>query len=128
MLKLNYVGTGTRVLNFCVDTVIILILTTVLFKIYKWYVFYYHISYWNFGWFFFGVLFVYYTILEIVFARTPGKWFTQTKVVNKSGSKPSVIEIIIRSIVRLTIIDMFFIPFLDKPLHDYISKTDVVML
>jgi len=126
MMKLKYVGTGTRVLNFIIDTILVFIIAYIAFKIHKWYVFYYRISYFNFGWFFFASMFVYYTILESIFARTPGKWFTQSKVVNKQGFKPSFLSIIIRSLVRVTIIDMFFIPFLDKTLHDYLSKTEVV--
>jgi hypothetical protein len=29
-------------------------------------------------------------------------------------------------LVRITVLDMFFIPFLGVPLHDYLSKTTVV--
>ncbi|HXL54878.1 MAG TPA: RDD family protein, partial [Chitinophagaceae bacterium] len=61
-----------------------------------------------------------------LFSRTPGKWLSLSKVVNKKGKKTSFLQILLRSIVRLTIIDCFFIPFLDKPLHDYVSKTEVV--
>jgi uncharacterized RDD family membrane protein YckC len=87
---------------------------------------YYHVRYFNFGWFFFGVLFIYYTVFETAFARTPGKWFSFSKVVNIHKGRPSFGVILVRSMVRLIIIDLFFIPFLDKPLHDYLSKTEVV--
>ncbi|MCC6634836.1 MAG: RDD family protein, partial [Chitinophagaceae bacterium] len=83
-------------------------------------------TYLNFGWFFFGTMFFYYLLLETIFAKTPGKWLTQTKVVNLYGNKPSFLAITIRSITRITIIDIFFIPFLDKTLHDYLSKTNVI--
>ncbi|MBX2931876.1 MAG: RDD family protein [Chitinophagaceae bacterium] len=126
MMKLKYVGTGTRVLNFIIDTIIIFIIAYIAFKIHQWYVFYYKINFWNFGWFFFGTIFFYYAIVESIFAKTPGKWLSQSKVVNQQGFKPSFFAIIIRSLVRVTIIDMFFIPFLNKPLHDYLSKTEVV--
>jgi uncharacterized RDD family membrane protein YckC len=126
MQKLKYVGTGTRVLNFIIDIIFIFIIAYFAFKIHKWYVIYYKVNYWQFSWFFFGTIFFYYTILESIFARTPGKWLSQSKVVNHQGLKPSFIAIVIRSLVRVTIIDMFFIPFLDKTLHDYLSKTDVV--
>ncbi len=125
-MKLNCVGIGTRILNFLVDGLVILLLAYLFFKIHKWYVFYYKITYLNFGWFFFGTMFFYYLLLETIFAKTPGKWLTQTKVVNLYGNKPSFLAITIRSITRITIIDIFFIPFLDKTLHDYLSKTNVI--
>jgi uncharacterized RDD family membrane protein YckC len=89
-------------------------------------VIYYHKPYFRFGWFLALALFVYYLVLEGLFARTPGKWFSNTKVVNKKGRRPSFGSIFIRSLARLTVIDMFFIPFIDKTLHDYLSNTDVV--
>lgn len=125
-MKWNSVGIGTRILNFLVDGLVVLLLAYLLFKIHKWYVFYYHITYFNFGWFFFGTMFFYYFLLETLFAKTPGKWLTQTKVVNLNGSKPTFMAIAIRSLIRITILDIFFIPFLDKTLHDYLSKTVVV--
>jgi len=119
-------GIGTRVLSFVIDTLIIFLITFILFKVWRWYVMYYRFTPYNFWIFFAIVLVIYYTVLESIFARTPGKWFSYSKVVTKDGKKPSFPAILLRSIVRLTIIDMFFIPFLDKTLHDYISKTEVV--
>ena len=120
------VGDGTRVLNFLADTLLIFILAYFGFKIWNWYVLYWKYKPYNFGWFFFGILFIYYTFFEALFSRTPGKWLTYSKVVNAAGKKPALGWILIRSLVRLILIDMFFIPFLGKPLHDYLSKTDVV--
>ncbi|MBS4043977.1 MAG: RDD family protein [Chitinophagaceae bacterium] len=126
------VGIGTRILNFLVDTIVIFIISYALSKLNQWYAQQYKIAgvkfnyYYNFGTIFFFVLFVYYTIMEIIFARTCGKFLSYSKVVNKEGKRPNVFQVLIRSAVRLTIIDMFFIPFLDKTLHDYLSKTNVV--
>ncbi len=117
------VGDGTRALNFFIDTVIVFIIAFYSFKGWNWYVMYWGYRYYNFGWFFFGILFMYYTFFEGIFYRTPGKWFTYSKVVNSLGKRPAFGWILIRSLVRLTIIDMFFIPFLGKPLHDHLSKT-----
>lgn len=119
-------GIGTRVLNFVIDTFIIFLLAFLFFKIHQRYVYYYRVMYLNFGWFFFGTLFIFYFLFEFFFRKTPGKWFTQTRVVTKKGTVPTAKEIFIRSICRLIIIDMFFIPFLDAPLHDYVSKTTIV--
>ena len=123
---MNKVGIGTRILNFLVDTLVIFIITYIVFKIRNWYVMYYHVRFFNFGWFFLGVLFIYYSFFEIIFARTPGKWVSFSKVVDQQGHKPTAMAILLRSLTRLILIDMFFIPFLDKPLHDYLSKTEVV--
>ncbi len=123
---MNKVGIGTRVLNFLVDTFFIFLLSYAAYKGWTFYAFYYGIIYFPFYYFFFGVLFLYYLVFESIFERTPGKWLTFSKVVNKKGGKSSFIQIFLRSIVRLTIIDCFFIPFLEKTLHDYVSKTEVV--
>jgi len=126
------VGIGTRVLNFVIDTFIISIFTFIAHHGWEFYAYYYHVfflvssSLYALILFFSIILIIYYVFFETIFARTPGKWLSLSKVVNKKGTKPSFIQVIIRSIVRLTVIDCFFIPFLDKTLHDYLSKTDVV--
>ncbi len=123
---MNQSGIGIRILNFLVDTLLIFFISYIVSHIHNWYVIYYHVRYFNFGWFFFGTLFIYYTFFETIFSRTPGKWLSFSKVVNSNNERPSFMAICIRSLTRLTIIDLFFIPFLDQPLHDYISKTKVV--
>lgn len=120
------VGDGTRILNFLVDTLIIFVLAHFAAKGWYWYVRYWGYPFYNFGWFFFGMVFVYYTFFESIFGRTPGKWLSYSKVVNQEGRKPFFGWIIIRSLTRITVIDLFFIPFLGKPLHDYLSRTVVV--
>lgn len=120
------VGIGTRVMNFLVDTTIIFILTYILYKIWNFNVFYYHIPYYPFYYFMGLVLFLYYLVLESINGRTPGKKLTISVVVNKDGQRTGFFQIFIRSLVRVTVIDCFFIPFLDMPLHDYLSKTYVV--
>lgn len=124
--NMRKVGDGTRALNFFIDTAIIFVLAYTGYKVWSWYVIYWHYPYYKFGWFFFGILFIYYCFFEGLFSRTPGKWFTFSRVINVHQRKPSFLQVIVRSLVRITIIDMFFIPFLGKPLHDYLSKTEVV--
>ncbi|MFT4155425.1 RDD family protein [Parafilimonas sp.] len=118
-------GVGIRVLNFLVDTLLIFGIT---YGASAWWDF--HVMYWSyppaqFYTLFFMVLFIYYTIFEALFKRSPGKWLSKSKVVNKNGGKPAFWQILVRSLVRLTIIDCFFIPFFDGPLHDYLSQTAV---
>lgn len=120
------VGDGTRILNFLVDTAIIFLLAYISFKTWNWYVMYWEYQPYNFGWFFSGALFVYYVLFETIFARTPGKWLSQSKVVGEKGRRPSFVSVLLRTITRLTVIDMFLIPFVGRPLHDFISGTWVV--
>lgn len=120
------VGDGIRALNFLIDTLVIFTIAYFSFQAWNWYVQFWRYPYYNFGWFFFGILFVYYFLFESLFGRTPAKWFTYSKVVTLNDKKAPVWAVFIRSLVRLTIIDLFFIPFLGKPLHDYLSKTKLV--
>lgn len=120
------VGVGTRVVNFLADTILIFVLS---FSFYKWwafYVFYWKYTYFPFYTFFWATIFIYYSFFELIWTRTPGKWLTISKVRNASGKRPAWYLILLRSILRLTLIDCFFIPFLDRPLHDALSKTRVV--
>jgi uncharacterized RDD family membrane protein YckC len=120
------VGDGTRILNFLIDTLLIFLLAMIAFRTWNWYVFYWRFTPYNFGWFFFGSLFIYYTFFESIWQRTPGKWFSKSKVVNNAGKKPGILAIVLRSLARITLVDLFFSPFLGMPLHDYISKTRVI--
>ncbi|MEO7210458.1 MAG: RDD family protein [Chitinophagaceae bacterium] len=120
------VGIGTRVMNFLVDTTIIFILTYIVYKIWSFNVFYYHLPYYPFYYFMGLMMFLYYLVLESINGRTPGKKLTRSVVVNKDGQRPTFFQIVFRSLIRITVIDCFFIPFLDMPLHDYLSKTYVV--
>ena len=119
-------GFGTRVLNYLVDTLIIFLLAMAIARGWKWYVFYYRFTPFNFGWFFWGITVLYYLFFEYFFRKTPAKWLTYSHVVTNKAGKPSFLAILIRSVSRLILIDSFFIPFLDKTLHDYLSKTEVV--
>ena len=123
---MRIVGIGTRVLNFMVDTILIAIISIFCYHGWNLYVQFYGYPFFNYGWFFFGIIFIYYTFFEFIFNRTPGKWLSYSKVVNKQGQRPSFPQILLRSASRLVLIDMFFIPFLDKTLHDFFSNTEVV--
>ncbi len=123
---MKQVGIGTRVLNFLVDTMLVALLALLVSRWYNWYVFYFGWRGRNYAWFFWATLFGYYTFFESIFARTPGKFLSYSKVVTLNGKKPNILWILLRSLVRLTLIDLFFQPFLGKTLHDYLSKTDVV--
>lgn len=123
---MNQVGIGTRVINFLVDTLIIFIVSYIANKVWLFYVVYWGYSYINPLLIFGAVLFIYYFIFELIWARTPGKWLSYSKVADKKGLKPGFGKIFLRNLVRLTIIDCFFYPVLNKTLHDYVSGTEVV--
>jgi uncharacterized RDD family membrane protein YckC len=70
---------------------------------------------------------VYYNVFEILFARTVGKFITQTIVVDENGEKPNYESILMRTICRLIPLEIFsFIGMPARGWHDSISKTYVV--
>lgn len=120
------VGDGTRILNFMVDGFLVFWLSFFAFRFWNFYVIYWHFKPINFWWFVAAMLFVYYALFEALFARTPGKWITGTKVVDLHGNPPSVSRVLLRTALRLIIIDFLFNAIWGKPLHDYCSRTMVV--
>jgi uncharacterized RDD family membrane protein YckC len=120
------VGVGTRVINFLIDTLVIFLIS---FGLYKWWTFY--VRFWNYKYFpfyqfFWFFTFIYYTIFEALTTRTLGKFVTMTKVKTVSGNRPAFYSILLRSLIRVTLIDAFFIPVLGRTLHDQLSNTRVV--
>lgn len=120
------VGDGTRILNFLIDGFLLSLLSYAAFKYWNFYVVYWHFKPINFWWFVAAVLFLYYSFFEIIWARTPGKWFSGSKVVNQLGNPPTVWQVFGRSLLRLILIDFFFNAFWGKPLHDKLTRTEVV--
>lgn len=120
------VGVGTRVINFVADIMIIASISYALFKWWSFYVYYWQYKFYPYYVFFYGTIFFYYTFFEAIFSRSPGKWLTISKVRDLKGTRPVFFQVILRSLLRLILIDMFFIPFLDRPLHDHLSRTRVV--
>ena len=69
----------------------------------------------------------YYNVFEIFFARTVGKFITQTVVVDEHGAKPHHETILIRSLCRLIPFEILsFIGMPARGWHDSLSKTYVV--
>lgn len=120
------VGIGTRVLNCLIDTGFIFILTYAANRTQNWYAYYYEFTPINFGYLFALVLLIYYTLFEGFWGRTPGKKASFSKVIKPNGKKPGIILAFVRSLVRLTVIDLFFLPFTERTLHDIVSGTEVV--
>ena len=123
---MNETGMGGRIINFLVDTILIALIA---YGFYRWW--YFQVMYWQYKFipyylFFFAAIFVYYTLFEGLFGRTPGKLLSLSRVRNLDNKRPSFGQIVLRSLLRLILIDAFFIPFFDRPLHDAWSKTRVV--
>jgi len=126
----NVVGSGIRFLNFIIDFNIWLILTFIISFIIGFLIpvtaeiqgvltlFTYVL--------FFGTFIAYYTILEIKFQKTVGKFVTKTKVVKMNGEKPENGDIISRTFCRLIPFDRISFLFMKNGIHDMLSKTKVV--
>ncbi|WP_293870651.1 RDD family protein [Flavobacterium sp.] len=70
---------------------------------------------------------LYYNFFEIFFAKTFGKFITQTVVVDINGDKPHHETILIRSLCRLIPFEILsFITMPARGWHDSLSKTYVV--
>lgn len=68
----------------------------------------------------------YYSLMEFFFQKSIGKFLTKCTVVNHDGTKPSIKQVIIRSIIRL--LPFVWVSMLDGKIayHDKISKTLVI--
>jgi len=110
---------GLRLTNYLIDLVIIYVLWTISYIILPdiasdFLVFYI-------------LMFFYYFLLELIFQQTVGKMVTKTKVVNKNDTKASVLQLGIRSSLRLIPIDAFSYLFgTERGFHDILSSTRLV--
>lgn len=70
---------------------------------------------------------MYYILSESIFGVTIGKIITKTKVVGLSGEKPTIFQILIRSLCRLLPIDVIsYLGWGSRGVHDIFSKTKLV--
>ncbi|PVW13329.1 RDD family protein [Marixanthomonas spongiae] len=74
----------------------------------------------------FGSFLAYYTLMEIIWQKTVGKFVTKTKVVLDNGEKPKEKDIVLRTICRLIPFDWVSYLFMKNGFHDVLSKTKVV--
>lgn len=72
------------------------------------------------GWFF-----CYYFFSELLFGKTLGKLITKSTVVSETGEKPTMNQIVIRSLCRLIPFDNFSFLLGERGWHDKFSKTEV---
>ncbi|WP_447640966.1 MULTISPECIES: RDD family protein [Chitinophagaceae] len=120
------VGIGTRVIDFLIDTSVVLLISYLLNRTSNFYQYYWKFSGFSALTIFSVVLVIYYIISEGIWGTTLGKKASISKVVNKSGQRPHFLQVIVRSIVRLFPLDFILIPFTERTLHDIASGTYVV--
>ena len=70
----------------------------------------------------------YYIFTEYKFQRTLGKLLTKTKVVSSTGEKPTILQIIFRTLSRSIPFEYFSYFVTVEGVHDRLSKTRVVKL
>jgi uncharacterized RDD family membrane protein YckC len=130
---LHLAGQGERLINFIVDMIAFLVLWLVL----------------SFGLLMFGLdqtfhddtedqrpiilaiilvptFWGYYILTEFLFQRTLGKLLTKTKVVTKSGGKPTFLQILIRTLSRSIPFEYFSYLGTVNGIHDKLSGTRVI--
>ena len=116
-------GSGIRFLNFIIDFIIWLIIAGILtfplnanneIQMLLGYLI------------FFGTFIGYYSIMEIKFQKTVGKFVTKTRVIKLNGEKPENSDIISRTFCRLIPFDRISFIFFKNGIHDMLSKTKVV--
>lgn len=121
----NKVSAMTRLLHFMVDTLAVLIITTVLAFLITPIATDSNqnlLGYLLLAVSFFG----YYIFMETKYQKTLGKFITKTKVIMKDGQKPAQGDIVRRTACRLVPFDRVSYFFAVNGIHDYLSNTTVV--
>lgn len=73
------------------------------------------------------IISTYYILFESLFSKSPAKFITNTKVVSEDGSKPRILQIVIRTLVRFIPFEPFsFVGYNPVGWHDKLSRTRVV--
>jgi len=74
----------------------------------------------------FSSFLAYYSIMEIKWQKTGGKFATKTQVIMVNGEKPKEKDIVLRTLCRLIPFDWVSYLFMKNGFHDVLSKTKVV--
>lgn len=110
---------GVRLTNYLIDTFIIVVVWIIIVLVFQ--------PLYLSDLAFFGLMFVYYILFESISGQTIGKLITKTIVVNKKGSHPNFIKILMRTILRFVPFDGFSYLFgTENGLHDTLSLTKLV--
>ena len=132
--KFNNASIGKRMGNYFIDTIVIIVLESLLgmfvIKFYGIESGIYSMLFKNY----FGnyiLLFllsiIYYSIFESISGKTIGKYFTKTKVLTLKDEKPDFLRVLLRSVCRFVPLDQIsFILNNKSGWHDTLSKTLVI--
>jgi hypothetical protein len=83
----------------------------------------------NVYFFSFIIYFLYYFLQEYFFNKTIGKFITKTEIITDyKNKKYYFFQILIRTITRLIILDIFSYLFTNKGLHDLCAKTEIAKI
>ena len=76
---------------------------------------------------FFLAYFTYYTSFELILSQTPGKILTNTRVVKKNNKEICLKDALLRTLVRLTGLDLYSYLFgTELGMHDQLTNTKVI--
>ena len=121
-------GSGQRFLNFIIDSLILLLLWSLLIPVLD--LVYQPLDQTSLQLYTYGlgcIIFTgYYTFMEIKFRKTVGKFITKTKVVKNDGQLPSNSDIFTRTFCRFIPFDRFSFLFVKNGFHDRLSETRVI--
>ncbi|WP_160289453.1 RDD family protein [Psychroserpens mesophilus] len=90
---MKHIDKGTRLANYLIDLIVIYSLWFVVVLMSQFYNAEYLI--------FYILMFLYYLIFETITGQTLGKMVTKTKVITKDGTRPTFVNIRIRTLSRL---------------------------
>lgn len=75
----------------------------------------------------YGLMFLYFSLMEHFFGRTLGKFVTRTRVINEKGERPGILQAMGRTLCRAIPFEAFtFLGKSTRGLHDGLSRTWVV--
>jgi uncharacterized RDD family membrane protein YckC len=117
-------GKTLRFVNFILDTLIYLSITTLIVYVFK-----NQIAQDNVKWISVLIYFLYYFLFEFIMKQTPGKLITRSAVITISKNYNYFFaQILLRTLMRFIPLDILSYLFVERGLHDWISKTTVAKM
>ena len=117
---------GTRAGNYIIDTICIEVLITIIALILVYTLDYLPEDFAEYFAYRFFISTFYYVGFEYYYSKTPGKYFTNSFVINSSGKKPLVKELVLRNLLRIFPHDGFSFLY-GRGMHDCLTNVRVVI-
>ncbi len=115
--ELDLVPAGKRFFNFLIDAIMIYIIIQIVYLLP-------YSSYYDFIVFF--IFPIYYIIAEYKYQQTIGKFITKTKVIDIYGNKPTLKQIVLRTLIRFVPYEILTFLMRERGWHDTWTKTYVL--